>query len=144
MPDPGTRGQADSPGPKRTALVTYCAAAKRPDPGHLPAVERYLSDRIARVGSAAAILGYDFFILSGRFGLLAPLDPIPAYDHLLTVAEAAAHARLVAGQLGDRGVGSVVFFSRPVAVDPGVAAYRLAAEEGCRLAGVEYHLVEWG
>jgi len=130
-------------GPGRIAFVTYCAAAKRPDPGLLPAAERYLSDRISRVGSAAAVLGYPFFILSGKFGLLAPLDPIPDYDHLLTGGEVQDHARRVADRIIELGLATVLFFSRPLDVDPGAGPYRRAAAEACRLAGVEFKLVEW-
>ena len=125
-----------------TILMTYCAARKARDPEPMPALSRYRSDRIAGVAAAAEALGLEFFILSGRYGLLAPGDPIPYYDHLLTMQEAPARAAGLAAQLRERGVVRVLFFSRSLEADPGVEAYRETARLACAAAGAEFVLVE--
>lgn len=118
----------------RRALVAYCAAEKRPDPGLLPAIERYASDRIRAGERRAADEGAVFLILSGRFGLLAPDDPIPWYDHRLAADEADAMAAVVAEGLRARGVESAVFLADEAR--PDLAPYVRAMREGCRRAGV--------
>lgn len=117
------------------ALVTYCSAEKRRDAGVLPAVERYESWRIREVARRARTEGTAFFILSGEFGLLAPEDPIPYYDHLLLPKEAAGIGSRVGDQLRAYGVAEVTFVSRDPAREPPLAAYHAAITAGCARAG---------
>ena len=126
----------------RTILMTYCSARKAPDPGSIPALVRYRSDRIAGVAATAESLGLDFFILSGKYGLLAPTDPIPDYDHQLTLQEIPVRAAALTAQLQSRRIDQVLFYSRSLAVDPGVEAYCEAARRACAEAGIEFELVE--
>lgn len=120
--------------------ATYCSAAKRRDPGDLPAIERYLSPRIRAVAARAAADGAGFLILSGRFGFVAPEEPIPWYDHLLREEEAEAMAERAAEGLRARGVGALVFFCADPALDPNVRAYLTAAERACALADVGWRV----
>lgn len=83
----------------RILAVTYCSRRKREDAGLLPAVERYSSPRIPAARDWARRHGADFRILSGRYGLLDPAEPIPYYDHLLGTDEVEAMTERVAGQL---------------------------------------------
>jgi hypothetical protein len=66
------------------AFITYCSVAKDPSPGLLASLERYQSQRIRGVKQLADAQGMTFYTLSGEFGLVAPIDLIPYYDHLLS------------------------------------------------------------
>lgn len=110
---------------------TYCSAGKRPDPGLLPAIERYQSVRIAELQAAGALL-----ILSGEFGLLAPEDPIPFYDHLLLIDEVEAMVPQVSAQLQDRGVASLVFHTADPDSTPEIRPYVALITRACQAAQV--------
>ncbi len=122
--------------------VTYCAAAKDPTPGPLAAARRYRSTRIDAVGAWAVRRGAAFRILSGKYGLLAPDEPIPDYDHLLTADQVAAHIQHVAGQLRGLGPSDVVFYTRRADADPGAMPYRRCCVEACGLVGVACKVIE--
>jgi hypothetical protein len=117
-------------------FCTYCSKDKRHDDGVLPAIERYQSGRIARVSAAAHDLGLGFLILSGKFGLIGPEQPIPDYDQRLVADEVSNVSALAAGQLQARGASHVVYFTVSTADDPDVAPYRdaiVAATAGCSI-----------
>jgi len=117
-------------------LCTTCCKEKRTDPGLLPAVERYLSRRIAFVQAESRRLGLPLLIFSGKYGLLAPEDPIPWYDQRLTMEAVPALAPVLAAQLAERGARRITFYCRP-ATDAGWAPYYAALEEACRRQGLE-------
>ncbi len=98
-----------------TVFCTYCSAEKATTEAPLPALDRYRSERIRRIHAAALAAGQGFFILSGEYGLLAPDDAIPCYDHLLLADEVADHAVKVAAQIERRGITRIIFFSLPLA-----------------------------
>jgi len=127
---------------KQEIWITCCAAAKDPVSGELPAARRYLSTRIDAVGLLAARRGAEFRILSGKYGLLAPETPIPAYDHLLGPAEVDDHAGRVAQQLTELAPARVVYFTRPAATDPEAAPYRRCCEAACSRVGIPCEVVE--
>ncbi|MCP4572869.1 MAG: hypothetical protein GY838_11000 [bacterium] len=120
----------------RTLLVTYCAADKDPAPGDLPAIRRYRSTRIEAVAALAGRRQAAFRILSGEFGLLAPEDSIPWYDHLLVAGEIDRLAGRVAAQIADLEPSRVVFFTRSAVADPCAGPYRTCCETACSRAGV--------
>lgn len=72
-------------------LLLACSSRKRPDPGHLPAIERY-------DGPAYRVLRRfvqlqpddvpDVYILSAQFGLIRGDEPIPIYDRRMTARRA--------------------------------------------------------
>ena len=114
--------------------VTYCSAPKRTDPGDLPAVERYLSDRIAAVALDAERDGAGFAILSGRFGLVGPSEPLPWYDHLLQESEIDAMVPQVVERLLAWEVSDVRWFTVDPRLDPHVGRYlRLLASAAASL-----------
>ena len=76
-----------------TFFCTYCSAKKDRSQGELAAIQRYQSLRINSVYLAAVSLGHNFFILSGKYGILEPSEPIPYYDHLLQSSEVSEHSR---------------------------------------------------
>lgn len=110
-------------------LITYCCRRKSDDAGDIPAIARYLSPRIDAARAKAEELGADFFILSGRFGLLRPTDTIPNYDYLMVSADVSAMVEKVAPLLAY--YSQVIFFERTGAPGIGddVAPYRDVVEQ---------------
>jgi hypothetical protein len=73
----------------RRLLILSCSQRKRPDPGLLPAIERYdgRAFRVLRKFFRERPLEMpclDAYILSAEFGLLAANQPIPNYDRRMT------------------------------------------------------------
>lgn len=125
-----------------TAFSTYCSAEKQIDDAPLPAIERYRSDRIKRIYSAALTCGARFFILSGEFGLLLPTQQIPYYDHLLTGDEVELHSIKVAEQIKQYDLTQILFFTLPVALDEKLAAYHASLRLACQIASINLSFVE--
>jgi len=121
---------------------TYCSALKNPASGELPAVRRYLSERIEIVATAATQRGHGFLILSGKYGLLHPDTPIPYYDHLLQDHEVTAHSGVVCEQLRALGVRKLVYFTRPPTTDPNLQSYLDCIRRAVAAAGAEFEYVE--
>lgn len=92
---------------------TICSKDKRTDEGLLPAKERYISDRIKKVGALSENDKVPFFILSGEFGLLKSDKQIPYYDHLLISEEVATLTERATKQLSELKIDEVVFFAKP-------------------------------
>ncbi len=125
-----------------TVFSTYCSADKESDDLPLPAIQRYRSDRIKRIYSAALTCGIDFFILSGEFGLLKPNELIPYYDHLLVADEIKAHSFKVARQIKQYGITQIIFFTLPVAADEKLASYHASLRIACQIASINLCFVE--
>lgn len=125
-----------------TIFSTYCSAEKETAEHSLPAIQRYRSERIRRIYSAALTCGADFFILSGEFGLLTPTEPIPYYDHLLIVDEVESHSLTVAEQIKQHGITQIIFFTLSVAVDEKLAAYHACLRLACQTASINLSFVE--
>lgn len=125
------------------AFCTYCSASKSQAPGEVPAIKRYFSERILKVQEAASILGFPFFILSGKFGLLAPDDTIPYYDHLLATGEVKSLANLIAKQMLVRNIDGFVFFTKSLAHNPNLQPYFDALEKACEELARPLCVMEW-
>ncbi len=128
----------------KSLYITYCSRDKSIDSGEIPALERYLSERIGAVHTVALEGGADFRILSGKFGLVGPDEMIPWYDHLLTGEEVEGHVALIVPQLREIAPAHVLFFSRSVAADGGVIAYRVAITRACREAEIDFAILDVG
>ena len=125
-----------------TAFCTYCSAEKDRSQGELPAIQRYRSPRINTVYSAALILGLDFLILSGEYGMLKPNDPIPYYAHLLIASEVPGHAKRVTDQLDAFGVKDLIFFTKSLEEDKNLKPYHDCIKSASQKAGTELKFVE--
>lgn len=123
-------------------VCSYCSAAKRDDEGPLPALERYRSERLRDLARQAGGGGAPLFILSGRFGLLAPDEPIPWYDHLLSADEAPAMAHRVARRLRELGVTEVEYHTAAAAAVAPVRPYLATMRAACAEAGAALTIVE--
>jgi hypothetical protein len=116
--------------------ATYCSAPKRDDPGELPAIERYRSERIAGAAHLASLEGVRFGILSGVYGLLPPEAPLPWYDHLLQESEIAPMIPGVAARLQAWGITQVVWFTVDPSLDPFVHRYAAVLHGACGQASI--------
>ncbi len=119
-------------------VITYCSASKRKDPGGLPALERYESQRIRDLAENGD--GF-FLILSGEFALLEADQWIPWYDHLLTADEVMELAVTVADQLLEYEPYEVEYHTADPEAYPEVQPYAQVMEKACRFAGVPLHVV---
>ncbi|MBC8478019.1 hypothetical protein H8D51_00590 [bacterium] len=84
----------------------------------------------------------DFLILSGRYGLLPPGQPIENYDYLLQPAEVERLSRKIAEQMLDLDVKRLLFCTRGVAVDPQLPPYHDCITLASDLAGVELIMLQ--
>ena len=125
-----------------TVFCTYCSANKDRTPGLLPALERYRSSRIRRVAGAASLARVRFLVLSGRFGLLSPDEPIPWYDHLLEPSEVDELARLAASQLSQAGATLVRYFTESLD-NPKLAPYAEVVRKAGVISGTLVEFVEF-
>jgi len=124
-------------------FATYCSADKDAAADDLPAIERYLSERISGVYANALSTGNCFGILSGRYGLIAPNTPIPHYDHLLQVNEIDPMAQRVAETLKTWGVTTIRWFTVAFEMDPNVSRYRDVMDRAAAEMGAEFELELW-
>jgi hypothetical protein len=106
-----------------TVFCIYCSDKKDRSQGELPAIQRYQSHRIISVYIAAMSLGQKFLILSGKYGILEPSDPIPYYDHLPQSSEVSEHSKKVADQLEALGVKDLIFFAGSLSDDENLKPY---------------------
>jgi len=123
--------------------ATYCSAHKDSTAGDLPAADRYISDRIAGVYTNAMSSECRFGILSGRFGLITPTQPIPDYDHLLQPSEIPSMAERVAATLKQWEVTSIQWFTVAFEMDPHVSRYSDVMTRAAELAGIDFELELW-
>lgn len=105
------------------AFCTYCSKDKRDDLSDIPAIHRYRSPRIDGVYDAALRLGVGFYILSGKFGLIPPEQPIPLYNHLLLPSEVPQLVDRVTEQVQRYGITHLVYFTQSFEQDPHVIPY---------------------
>lgn len=119
-------------------VITYCCGPKRQDSRLLPAVTRYLSERIAGLAAEA---GPSFRILSGEFALLEADERIPWYDHLLAADEVREMAVTVADQLVEVEAATVTYHTADPAAFPAVQPYLQVMEKACEYAGAKLEVV---
>jgi hypothetical protein len=117
-------------------LCTTCCKEKRLDEKPLPAVERYLSPRIRETIREGRRSVRPVLILSGRYGLLDPQQPIPWYDQALTTDAVDELVPRVIGQLRDFGVSRLVFQARDRST-VGWEPYYRVLETACRELDIE-------
>jgi hypothetical protein len=128
--------------PNGPIFVTYCSKNKRRTPGRMSASQRYASARIKQVHAAATSLGIGFRILSGKFGLLAPEDKVPYYDHLLRWEEIGRLLPKVVKRLAREKVSAVVYFTRPLRRASAPLAYHALMEAACAAQGIRMVAIE--
>lgn len=125
-----------------TVFCTYCSKEKDSSQGKLPAIQRYRSNRIKSVYIAAMSLGFKFLILSGKYGILDPSDPIPNYDHPLQSSEVMEHSKKVADQLETLGKIDIIFFARSTSDDEKVKPYFDCIKSATQMARIGLKFVD--
>ena len=123
--------------------ATYCSAEKDGSSTLLPAIERYQSDRISGVCSAAKIAGATFGILSGQYGLISADHPLPYYDHLLQEGQIGEMTHQVQATLNDWNITEIHWFSVAFEMDPNVKRYQMVMEAAAKNIGAEFQLTLW-
>jgi hypothetical protein len=124
-------------------FATYCSADKDGAAGDLPAIERYISDRINGVYANAQTAQARFGILSGMYGLISADHPLPYYDHLLQTEQIDDMVRSVQSTLTEWGVTEVRWFSVGFEMDPNVRRYRDVIGRAAQEAEATFDLTLW-
>ena len=130
--------ESSAKGPAMKLVITYCSGSKRKDPGGLPAVERYDSQRIRDLADRDE--GF-FMILSGEFALLEAEEFIPWYDHLLKDSEVAEMAVTVADQMIEYEPEIVEYHTADPEEYPEVLPYLRVMIKACRYAELPLEIV---
>ena len=125
----------------KTIFCTYCSRKKDPVDGLLPTMERYKSERIRSVHTAAQELGFETYILSGKYGLLFSNHPIPYYDYLLSQENVDSLTVTVEEQLIEHDITSVVFFAQSSKIDPNNKPYIEVVFQACANKNIEFSLI---
>ena len=115
-------------------ICTYCSRDKNPAPGLMPALDRYLSERITNLAAQAADQGHTFRILSGKFGLVPPDVAIPCYDHLLLPGEVDQLSGQVAAALCEMGATQVQYHTAAPEKVVNIRPYLAVMEASCARA----------
>lgn len=121
--------------------VVACSAAKNPIEKEIKAIDRYQSERIAHVQALAKQDKVDLLIFSGKFGLLAPTDLIPNYDHLMKAFETTRMSKTIAKQLKNHKGKPIVFFSHWMDKDIHVGPYIESLHDACELTKTPFELI---
>jgi len=93
-------------------IVTICSKEKDRTTKDIPAYRRYKSSRIKTVRSVAQAQSLPFFILSGKYGLIADNEVVPYYDHLLNESHVQGLALRVGEQGKLAGITSIEFYAK--------------------------------
>ena len=94
------------------AYVTTCCKEKSKILGEIPMMERYISDRIQTIYHKSKEDDVAFFVLSGKYGLLAPSHKIPWYDQILERDQVEIMTKKVHHQLIAYGITEVILFAQ--------------------------------
>ncbi len=92
-------------------VATICSRKKKEDPELLPAHERYLGLHVAAVNAIAKEQFTDFYILSGKYGLISGDEKIPNYDYLLEEKAVDDLVEIVVRQIAEAGITEIAFYT---------------------------------
>lgn len=120
------------------AFCTYCSKDKSREPGTIPAIERYASQRIKSIYASALSVGEPFFILSGKYGLISASYHIPYYNYQLQPREVASLSKKVTGQLQQVGLRKLLYFTKIIAKDGDLFPYLDTMQRACQAASVNF------
>ncbi len=124
-----------------TVYCTYCSAGKDISPNLLAAIERYKSNRIISVYQDAKSKDLEFYILSGKYGILNCNEKIEYYDHLLVNSEIEKHSKIVADQLVKHQITNLVFYSNLISIDKNIKPYLDCISLASKIAGIALDIV---
>lgn len=121
-------------------VLTICSKEKSRCPTKLPAIERYLNPRLAWVQKLSREGGAKMLILSGKYGILKPKDPILYYDHKLNDQMVEGVTRKVTGQLKELNTKEIVFYGEDVATNPDWKPYYEVVRSSCRKLNIKLEI----
>ncbi len=125
-------------------LATYCTGQKNNNiTSQVPACKLYRSDRIDAVSNAAGNLDLPFYILSGKYGLIHSDEKIDFYDHMLSDEEVEKHANLIASQIKDNGISSILYFINSSKIDPLNKAYINCMKQAASITNISLTITEF-
>jgi dipeptidyl aminopeptidase/acylaminoacyl peptidase len=110
-------GEAEEEPRKTSAYLALCSQKKSQQEGDLPAIQRYLSNRIQQIYHWSRRDGVEFRIFSGKLGLLEATDPIPFYDQRLEAGEVHALAARISEQIKAQGLKKLILYIRDLKED---------------------------
>ena len=125
----------------KTIFLTYCSAKKNHQSDLIQAVNRYQSMRINQVNFAAQSLNIDFFILSGKFGIISSKKLIPDYDFMLENEKIDEHLIKVESQLDFLRIEQIIFFMRPILEDKNIKPYLEVIKQACKNKNINLTVV---
>lgn len=118
------------------AVCTMCSREKDPGKNYMQARKRYLGEHISKVREIAQGKGREFFIFSGKHGLLHENDMILGYEYLLEREEDIERlAKKAAAQLAKHRIGKLWIYSKS---KPQWEPYRRALIRACALKRVVF------
>lgn len=120
-------------------ILTTCTAAKDPRREPVAAGRRYRGPRVDEARELARQQGRQLVFLSGVYGVLGELEPVPWYDHALRAEEVEDRVEAVARGLIQRGITAITAVVRPRET-PGWAPYHALLEAGAAAAGARLEL----
>lgn len=132
-------------GTKTTGATLYCTTCckeKQPYEAPMPAIRRYISERIRRIYRKSRTDRVKFRILSGKYGLLAPYRKIPFYDHALLPEEVSRISETLQQQLSRLKVANVVLFAKNPKKYPDWEPYCQSLRLSCTALGINFTLAE--
>ncbi len=122
-------------------FCTYCSKHKNKAPGLLPALQRYCcSTRIKQLGGYAVAQNVPFFILSGKFGLVAADQEIEDYDHLLRPEEVKHLVKVVVSRFRKEKIHQLTYFTKSPEKNQEIQRYLDLIQCACTEAGVSFEV----
>lgn len=119
-------------------IITTCCKDKRLDEALLPSIDRYLDPRIKKVFNIAKKSGDGFLILSGKYGILKPEDPIPYYDQILLEENVPEIVDLVVPRFRELRVAEIIVYGKDASLDLGWIPYYSVLKKSCEKLGIVY------
>jgi hypothetical protein len=121
----------------KVIVCSICSKVKSSEEGLVPARKRYQGSHIAKVEAMALEQGAPFFILSGKFGLLAGDDGVRNYDYLLADDGVQELTDKIQAKLYEHKIGVVYFYTK---LKPQWELYGKALSTACQAAEVELRI----
>ena len=119
-------------------IATICSKVKLETSGEIPAQELYLAPHILDTKKIADEEGLDFYILSGKYGLISGTQKIPFYDYYLEESAVDELVEVVVGQLEDAEITEIDFYYEE---KPSWQTYISTIQRACERLEVKLNLI---
>ena len=119
------------------AYITTCCKEKSKILGEIPMLERYISNRIQSIYQKSKEDDVAFFVLSGKYGLLSPVNKIPWYDKILEKQDLELVTKKVRHQLTIYGITEITFFAKSEWVN-----YKKCVEDASCQKDIKFNFID--